>query len=134
MPAWKSVAIATVLSALAARGALAAEGGHTSPTIARETAESNAKTPTGRRYGNALDASLDKWLRKTIERCVKGVSRDELISFEAFVRISESGEAEEVVFAPETAVSRCAEKDFQNADYPHPPQPSWWVRIEVGLK
>jgi hypothetical protein len=113
---------------------LAEEPKKTSPTVARETADANAKTPAGRRYESALESSLDGWLRKALERCVKGISKDDAISFDALVRVGSSGEAEEVLFAPETAVGRCAEPDFRRAKYPSPPQPSWWVKIEVGLK
>ena len=106
----------------------------TSPTVAREIAESNEKTPAGRRYESALNSSLDSWLRKALERCLKGVSKDQVISFDVLVRIGEKGDAEEVLFAPDTPVGRCAEPEFRDAKYPSPPQPSWWVRIEVGLK
>ena len=110
------------------------EAKKTSPTVAREAAEANAKTPAGRRYQPALEASLDKWLRRSIERCGKGVSPEDAVSFDAFVRIDEDGSAQEVFFAPETAVGRCAERDFRDAKYPHPPQTDWWVKVPVLLK
>jgi hypothetical protein len=122
---------AAVLLSLAAFAA--AEEGKTNPTIARETAESNAKTPAGRRYESALQSSLDSWLRRAMEKCIKGVSKEDAVSFDVLVRISKSGEAEEVTFEPETAVGRCAERDFRDAKYPSPPEASWWVRIPVEL-
>jgi hypothetical protein len=106
----------------------------TSPTVAREAAESNANTPAGRRFESALESSLDAWLKRSIERCGKGVSPEDAVSFEVFVRIGEEGEAEEVVLSPETAVGRCAERDFRDAKYPHPPKPAWWVRIPIELR
>ena len=112
----------------------AGESGRTSPTVARETAESNAKTPAGRRYESALNSSLEGWLRKALERCVKGISKEDAVSFDTLVRVGSSGEAEDVLFTPETVVGRCAEPDFRQAKYPSPPQPAWWVKIEVGLK
>ena len=104
------------------------------PRMAREAAEENAKTPAGRRYESALESSLDSWLRKSLERCVKGISRSQAVPFNAFVQVGEKGEAEDVLFDPETDVSRCAAPDFRGAKYPSPPQPSWWVRVEVLLK
>ncbi len=65
---------------------------------------------------------------------MKGISREQAVSFEAFVKVGGSGDAEEVVFSPETDVTRCVEADFKDAKYPSPPEPSWWVRVEVGLK
>jgi hypothetical protein len=104
------------------------------PRMAREAAEENAKTPAGRRYESALESSLDSWLRKSLERCVKGIKKDQALSFNAYVQVGEKGEAEDVLFDPETEVSRCAAPDFRNAKYPSPPQPSWWVKVEVQLK
>jgi len=124
--------LAVLLILAAAAGAVADEG-KTNPTVARETAESNAKTPAGRRYQSALESSMDSWLRKALEKCIKGVPKEDAVSFDVLVRISKAGEAEEVAFEPDTSVGRCAERDFRDAKYPSPPQPSWWVKIPVEL-
>lgn len=126
---WALVAACSVGVAAAAE-----EGKRTSPTIAREAADENARTPAGRRYQTALEAHLDRWLKKALERCAKGVPKDELASFEAFVRVSAAGESEELIFVPETDVSRCVEPDFQEAKYPQPPQAPWWVRIAIRMR
>lgn len=127
--------VAAVLTLLAcATPVRADEPRRATPSMAREAAEENAKTPAGRRYQTALDSSLDKWLRTTMERCVKGVSREQAQSFNAYVEVGAKGEAEDVLFEPETDVSRCAEPDFRAAKYPSPPESSWWVRIEIQLK
>jgi hypothetical protein len=106
----------------------------TSPTIARETAESNAKTPAGRRYASALASSLDAWLARAIQRCGRGVSKEEAVSFDVLVEIGDNGRAEEVLLSPETSVGRCAREDFQDAKYPFPPQAHWWVKIPIQLQ
>ena len=134
MPGAFKTGVAVVALVAVLGGGLRAEDQKTSPTVARETAESNAKTPAGRRYESALESSLDAWLRKALERCLKGVSKEDAVSFDTLVRISEDGRAEEVLFSPETSVGRCAEPDFRDAKYPSPPKPGWWVKIPVGLK
>ena len=122
-----------LLSALLVPAVSAAAEEKTNPTIARENAESNAKTPAGRRYESALESSLDSWLRKALERCIKGLSKEDAVSFDFLVRVGENGRAEEVLFSPETSVGRCARADFESAKYPSPPQAHWWVRIPVEL-
>jgi hypothetical protein len=102
--------------------------------MAREEAEENAKTPVGRRYQAARDSSLDRWLRSTIERCGKGISKDQAGPFTVYVQVEEKGKAGDVLFEPETDVSRCAAPDFRDAKYPSPPEAPWWVKIEVNLK
>jgi hypothetical protein len=124
---------AAALSLSILTGVVAVAEEKTNPTIARETAESNAKTPAGRRYQSALESSMDSWLRKALEKCIKGVSKEDAVSFDVLVRISGTGEAEEVAFEPDTSVGRCAERDFRDAKYPSPPQPSWWVKIPIEL-
>jgi hypothetical protein len=118
-------------SALAAS---AAEPARTSVEVARGEAESNAKTPAGRRYEGMLVSKLEDWLRPALVRCARAVPKEELISFDGLVRIAAEGKAEEVVFGPETAVARCVAPDFREATYPRPPRPSWWVKVEVHLR
>jgi hypothetical protein len=122
------------LAAILASAAGATGDPGTSPTAAREAAESNAKTPAGRRYGAAFEASLDRWLPEVLRRCVKGRTAGEVASFDAFVRVGEDGSAEEVLFSEATPVARCAEDDLRAAEYPKPPRPSWWAKVEVRLK
>lgn len=127
----RAIGILFVATLVAARMPAAEE--KTSPTIAREAAESNAKTPAGRRYQSALESSLT-WLARAIERCGKGVAKEEAVSFDVFVEIGDNGKAEDVLLSPETSVGRCAREDFQDAKYPFPPRAHWWVRIPVELK
>ena len=112
----------------------AAEPPRTPTAVARQEAESNVRTPAGRAYEGVVIGRVDEWLRPALERCVKDAPAEERISFDVFVRVGAVGKAEEVVFAPETAVARCVVEDFRSAKYPSPPEPSWWVKIEVRLK
>jgi hypothetical protein len=102
--------------------------------VARSEAESNAKTPAGKRYEGVLVSKAEEWLRPALERCVKDVSETERISFDALVRVGEEGKPEEVLFGPETEVAKCVAPDFREASYPKPPQPSWWIKVVVRLK
>jgi hypothetical protein len=120
-----------LLSALAAS---AAEPARTSVEVARSQAESNAKTPAGRSYEGVLVSKVEPWLRPSLGRCARAVPKEEIVSFDGLVRVGAKGRAEEVLFSPETAVARCVAPDFREADYPRPPQPSWWVKIEVHLR
>ena len=126
---------------LALAGAFAAEfapadseQARTPTSIARQEAESNVRTPAGRAYEGVVIGRAEEWLRPALERCVKEAPAEERISFDAFVRVGANGQAEEAVFGPETAVARCVAAEFRSAKYPTPPQPSWWVRVEVRLK
>ena len=129
-----TVAAAALVFHLWAGTAAADEKRRATPRMAREAAEENAKTPAGRRYESALESSLDTWLRKSLERCAKGISKEQALSFDAYVQVGEKGAAEDVLFDPETDVARCAAPEFRGAKYPSPPQPSWWVKIAVQLK
>ena len=123
-----------VLAMAISAGVASADEKKPDVAAARVAAEENAKTPAGKRYETALEASLDRWLKKAVERCVRSADRSELSDFEAFVRIADSGKAEDVVFGAETAVARCVEPDLRDATYPHPPKEGWWVRVEIQLR
>ena len=114
--------------------AAAAEQPRTPTAVARQEAESNVRNPAGRAYEGVVIGRVDEWLRPALERCVKEAPAEERISFDVFVRVGAEGKAEEVLLAPETAVARCVAPEFRTAKYPLPPQPSWWVKIEVRLK
>ena len=111
-----------------------AEPTRTPTAVARQEAEANVKTPAGRRYEGVVISRVDEWLRPTLERCVKDTPVEERISFDVLVRVGAEGEAEEVLISPETAVARCVAPAFRDAVYPRPPQPSWWIKVEVRMK
>jgi hypothetical protein len=102
--------------------------------VARSEAESNAKTPAGKRYEGVLVSRAEEWLRPALERCARDLPESERISFDGLVRVSSQGKPEEVLFGPSTELARCVAPDFREASYPKPPQPSWWVKIVVRLK
>lgn len=114
--------------------AFAAEPARTGVEVARSEAESNARTPAGRRYESVLVSKTEGWLRPAVARCARNAPKEEIISFDGLVRIGAEGNAEEVLFGPDTAIARCVAPDFRDATYPRPPQPSWWVKIEVRLR
>jgi hypothetical protein len=113
---------------------LLASAATTPAEVARSEAESNAKTPAGKRYEGVLVSRAEEWLRPALERCAKDAPETERISFDALVRVSPEGKPEEVLFGPQTAIAKCVAPDFRDATYPRPPQPSWWVKIVVRLK
>ncbi len=130
---WPTAVSVAFCSAVACR-ALAEEPRRTSFTLARESAEQNAETPAGRRYEVAFLSSLDRWLPAVVQRCAKDAGKQEQIGFEAVIRIGRSGEAEEVLVGPETAVARCVVPELGAAKYPGPPRPSWWSRVQIEIK
>jgi len=102
--------------------------------VARSEAEANVKSPAGKRYEGSLIGKVEEWLRPAVEKCAKQAPQEELISFDALIRVGADGKAEEVVFGPETAVAKCVAPTFQDQTYPRPPEPSWWVKVQVRLK
>lgn len=129
-----TVFAALIFSVLAvAPASSTAASAATSVEVARAEAESNAKTPAGRRYEGVVIGRVDEWLRPAIQRCLKDVPSEERISFDALVEVGADGKAEEVAFGPETALARCEAPDFRDAAYPRPPGADWWVKVQVVL-
>ena len=113
---------------------LAASALATGVEIARNEAEQNAKSPAGKRYEGTLLGKVDEWLSPAVEKCAKDVPAEDRIGFDALIRVGADGKAEEVLFGPETAVARCVAPTFQDQTYPRPPEPSWWVKLEVRMR
>jgi hypothetical protein len=111
-----------------------ATAGATGVEVARSEAEANVKSPAGKRYEGSLIGKVDEWLRPAVEKCATQAAQEELISFDALIRVGADGKAEEVVFGPETAVAKCVAPTFQDQTYPKPPEPSWWVKVQVRIK
>jgi hypothetical protein len=126
MPSVLALVAAVVLRSEPARA--------TGVEIARNEAENNAKSPAGKRYEGTLLGKVDVWLRPAVEKCAKEAPAEERISFDALIRVGADGKAQEVLFGPETAVAKCVAPTFQDQIYPRPPEPSWWVKLEVRLK
>jgi hypothetical protein len=122
-----------LLSAILAVVAAAASAA-TPVEVARSEAESNVKSPAGKRYEGVLVSKAEEWLRPALERCAKDAPETERISFDALVRVSPEGKADEVLVSPGTAIANCVAPDLREARYPRPPQPDWWVKIVVRLK
>ena len=108
--------------------------GATPVEVARSEAESNAKTPAGKSYEGVLVSKAEDWLRPALQRCAKDQPETERVSFDALVRVSSDGKAEEVLVSPETAIAKCVAPDFRDASYPRPPRPAWWIKVVVRLK
>jgi len=113
---------------------LVASAGATGVEIARNEAENNAKSPAGKRYEGTLLGKVYEWLSPAVEKCAKETPPEERISFDALVRVGGDGKAEEVLFGPDTAVAKCVAPTFHDQAYPRPPEPSWWVKLEVRMK
>lgn len=111
-----------------------AEETKTPAEVARAEAEQNVKSPAGRQYEGVVIGQVDGWLRPAIHRCLKDLPKEELVSFDGLVRVGAEGKAAEVVFGPETSLARCVAPEFRDADYPRPPKPDWWIKIEVRPK
>lgn len=113
---------------------LVATAGATGVEVARTEAETNAKSPAGKRYEGTLIGRIDEWLRPAVEKCAKQVAPEERISFDTLIRVGGDGKAEEVLFGPDTAVAKCIAPEFEDRTYPRPPEPSWWVKVQVRMK
>ena len=132
MPSFARALPAAALAAILAGGAAPASA--TGVEIARNEAENNAKSPAGKRYEGTLLGKVFEWLRPAVEKCAKDAPPEERISFDALIRVGADGKAEEVLFGPDTAIAKCAAPTFQDQTYPRPPEPSWWVKLEVRMK
>jgi hypothetical protein len=102
--------------------------------VALKAAESNRKTNRGSMYDAAFTLKSAPWLGRALYGCSRNLSRGDYRPVVILVRISAEGRAEEVLIRPSTKVSRCLKGRFVSAEYPKPPGPSWWVKMELKVR
>jgi hypothetical protein len=92
-----------------------ATAGATGVEVARSEAEANVKSPAGKRYEGSLIGKVDEWLRPAVEKCATQAAQEELISFDALIRVGADGKAEEVVYR-----AGDGRREVRGADVPGP--------------
>jgi hypothetical protein len=106
----------------------------TSFAEAAQSAQSNLKSAAGSRYDTEFARTAGLWLQRVMVGCADATSAKDLAPFTIVVRVSQSGLPEQVLVDPNSAFAKCVVPAFENANYPPPPGPSWWVEMHIQGK
>ncbi|MGA2534040.1 MAG: hypothetical protein ABSG19_13510 [Candidatus Aminicenantales bacterium] len=98
---------------------------------ALKAADENVKSKQGKKYDTTFALKAGPWLAPAMARCTKGLPETELEPFTVLIRVSASGQAEEILVHPMTKVAICLKPLFVPAKHPKPPGPSWWVKMDI---
>ena len=102
--------------------------------VALNNANDNLLLSSGKAFDTEVGQSVGSWLSHILPSCIKDLPDSDLEPFTVLIRIGSSGRAEEVLANPTTRVSKCLESAFTAAMYPAPPEPSWWVKVNMTFK
>lgn len=83
-----------------------------------------------------FDAALKaaSWLGPALYTCSRNLSRLDARPVIMLVRVNPEGKADEVLARPLTRVARCLRPRILSAIHPKPPDPSWWIKLEVKIR
>jgi hypothetical protein len=100
---------------------------------ALKAAEANRATTKGSFYDFEFTTKAAPWLGAALYTCSRNLSGLDTKPFIILVRVSAEGKAEEVLARPLTRLARCLRPRIMSAVHPKPPEPSWWIKLEVKL-
>jgi hypothetical protein len=103
----------------------------TSFAEAAQSAQSNLESAAGNRYDTEFARAAGPWLQRVMVGCSEAASGKDLALFTIVIRVSQSGLPEQVLVEPTSAFAKCVTPAFENAKYPPPPGPSWWVEMHI---
>jgi hypothetical protein len=106
----------------------------TSFADAAQSAQSNLESAAGNRYDTEFARAAGPWLQRVMVGCSEAASGKDLAPFTIVVRVSQSGLPEQVLVEPNSGFAKCVTPAFENAKYPPPPGPSWWVEMHIQAK
>jgi hypothetical protein len=100
---------------------------------ALEEAHRNYETAAGEEYAYHVSGEFNRRHQATLEDCLEAHPAKRASAVDILVRISQSGQTEELVFRPGTELTECIRKAMGGDVYPEPPAPSFWVHILVDI-
>jgi len=124
-------AVALVLCAVHPVAA-SAQQQHTSVSDARAAIDANLRTPQGKAYDAEFGADFMQKHFGDIARC-KAAAAGEAQSFWILLRIGTDGTAKEILLYPETKFGVCARDALVHGKFLPPPQPDYWVGVDMKL-
>ena len=125
--------VVALLEAFAALGSSPGDQ-HTDFDAALKAAEANRATTRGFLYDAAFTMKAASWLGPALYTCSRNLSRLDARPVIMLVRVNPEGKADEVLARPLTRVARCLRPRILSAIHPKPPDPSWWIKLEVKIR
>lgn len=98
------------------------------------SAKENLKKPGGEDYDNAIGKGFGEKHAGTMVRCTESATEADFDSFDLVMRIAEDGKVEKALVGPETKVAACLLASVGSDVYPKPPEPGYWVHVNIVIK
>ncbi|HOM95018.1 MAG TPA: hypothetical protein P5517_07325 [Candidatus Saccharicenans sp.] len=102
--------------------------------VALKAAEDNLKLPEGKKYDEALGPALASDLNRIMNECLQTDKASPLQPFTVLARVSLEGKVEEVYVWPQISIATCLKSALSGIQFPEPPGPSWWTKIDISFQ
>jgi Domain of unknown function (DUF4034) len=98
---------------------------------ALKAADDNLKTPEGSRFDGEIGKTFAAKYSAVVADCLKKSGDPFLIPFDLALRLGKDGVVEQVHASVRSRVSACLSPQMEKAQFPAPPQPSYWVKVHL---
>ena len=99
--------------------------------IARSAAQKNLGTREGQAYYRQLREQFTEKYRRTKSRCSTNREVNQLVNFDVYIRIRQNGSVDDVLLSPKTKVASCIREKLVKDRFAPPPQPRYWVHLDM---
>lgn len=97
-------------------------------------AEANLKTPQGQQFDAAIGKTFAANYNDILAACVKLAGEPKQTPFDLLLQIGSTGAVNNLFFSVPTRVSMCLASKVQSGRFPAPPQPDYWVKININFQ
>jgi len=98
---------------------------------ALKSAQTNLTTPEGQKFDGEIGKTFAANYSAAVADCQKKSGDPFLFPFDLLLQVGKAGAIEQVYSTYQTHVTVCLIPQLQKAQFPVPPQPSYWVKIHL---
>jgi Domain of unknown function (DUF4034) len=98
---------------------------------ALKAADDNLKTSEGTKFDGEVGKAFAAKYSAVVADCLKKSGDPFLIPFDLAMRLGKDGVVEQVHASVRSRVSACLSPQMEKAQFPAPPQPSYWVKVHL---
>lgn len=98
---------------------------------ALKAADENLKTPEGSKFDVEVEKTFSAKYSTVVADCLKKSGDSFLIPFDLAMQLGKDGIVEQVQTSIRTGVSMCLGPQVEKAQFPAPPESSYWVKVHL---
>ena len=96
--------------------------------------DANLKTPSGKRYDEAMSKEFPEKHVDGIRQCKQSVGGKAPAPFDMFLKLDNAGKVNQVLVYPETRMALCSGDALLGETFSPPPHADYWLNIHMEFR